>query len=106
MNMSRVVTLWPSIKYVSFLDDLFLSLVIPKVGVGGYGTIGLGPAGMTNGMRPVMGHNSIMNGRGGMASLARDQVMNHQQDLSSQLLSGLGGVNGFSNLQFDWKPSP
>ena len=76
------------------------------VGVGGYGTIGLGPAGMTNGMRPVMGHNSIMNGRGGMASLARDQVMNHQQDLSSQLLSGLGGVNGFSNLQFDWKPSP
>ena len=76
------------------------------VGVGGYGTMGLGPSGMTNGMRPVMGHNSIMNGRGGMASLARDQVMNQQQDLSSQLLSGLGGVNGFSNLQFDWKPSP
>ncbi|XP_020239561.1 transcriptional corepressor SEUSS [Cajanus cajan] len=74
--------------------------------VGGYGTMGLGPSGMTNGMRPVMGNNSIMNGRGGMASLARDQVMNHQQDLSSQLLSGLGAVNGFNNLQFDWKPSP
>ncbi|CAJ1971981.1 unnamed protein product [Sphenostylis stenocarpa] len=58
------------------------------VGVGGYGTMGLGPSSMTNGMRPVMGHNSIMNGRGGMASIARDQVMN--QDLSTQLLSGLG----------------
>ncbi|KAK8473133.1 hypothetical protein PHAVU_001G064200 [Phaseolus vulgaris] len=75
------------------------------VGVGGYGTMGLGPSGMSNGMRPVMGHNSIMNGRGGLASLARDQVMN-QQDLSTQLLSGLGAVNGFNNLQFDWKPSP
>lgn len=75
------------------------------VGVGGYGTMGLGPSGMSNGMRPVMGHNSIMNGRGGLASLAREQVMN-QQDLSTQLLSGLGAVNGFNNLQFDWKPSP
>ncbi|KAL2318367.1 hypothetical protein Fmac_032243 [Flemingia macrophylla] len=76
------------------------------VGVGGYGTMGLGPTGMTNGMRPVMGNKSIMNGRGGMASLTRDQVMNHQQDMSSQLLSGLGAVNGYNNLQFDWKPSP
>ncbi|QCD99752.1 hypothetical protein DEO72_LG7g1037 [Vigna unguiculata] len=75
------------------------------VGVGGYGTMGLGPSGMSNGMRPVMGHNSMMNGRGGLASLAREQVMN-QQDLSTQLLSGLGAVNGFNNLQFDWKPSP
>ncbi|KOM48580.1 hypothetical protein LR48_Vigan07g228400 [Vigna angularis] len=75
------------------------------VGVGGYGTMCLGPSGMSNGMRPVMGHNSIMNGRGGLASLAREQVMN-QQDLSTQLLSGLGAVNGFNNLQFDWKPSP
>ncbi|KAK7385067.1 hypothetical protein VNO78_30774 [Psophocarpus tetragonolobus] len=77
------------------------------VGVGGYGTMGLGPSSMTNGMRPVMGHNSIMNGRGGMASLARDQVMNHQQDLSSHILSGLGAVSGFNNhLPYDWKPSP
>lgn len=71
------------------------------VGVGGYGTMGLGPSGMPNGMRPAMGNNSVMNGRGGMASIAREQAMNHQQDLSSQLLSGLGAVNGFNNLQFD-----
>ncbi|KAJ1407557.1 LIM-domain binding protein/SEUSS [Sesbania bispinosa] len=44
------------------------------VGVGGYGTMGLGPSGMTNGMRPAMGNNSIMNGRGGMASIAREQA--------------------------------
>ncbi|XP_050892687.1 transcriptional corepressor SEUSS isoform X2 [Lathyrus oleraceus] len=70
-------------------------------GVGGYGTMGLGPSGLPNGMRPGMGNNSVMNGRGGMTSLTREQAMNHQQDLSSQLLSGLGAVNGFNNLQFD-----
>jgi hypothetical protein len=72
-----------------------------SVGVGGYGTMGLGPSGLPNGMRPGMGNNSVMNGRGGMTSMAREQAMNHQQDLSSQLLSGLGAVNGFNNLQFD-----
>lgn len=76
------------------------------VGVGNYGTMALGQSAMPNGMRAAVVNNSIMNGRGGMASLARDQAMNHQQDLSNQLLSGLGAVNGFNNLQFDWKPSP
>ncbi|KAF7816758.1 transcriptional corepressor SEUSS-like [Senna tora] len=75
------------------------------VGVGGYGTMGggLGQSAMVNGIRAAIGNNSIMNGRGGMASIARDQAMNHQQDLSNQLLNGL---NGYSSLQFDWKPSP
>ncbi|XP_061348136.1 transcriptional corepressor SEUSS-like [Gastrolobium bilobum] len=76
------------------------------VGVGSYGTMGLGQSTMPNGIRSAMVNNSVMNGRGGMASIARDQAMNHQQDLSNQLLSGLGAVNGFNNLQFDWKPSP
>lgn len=67
----------------------------------GYGTMGLGPSGLPNGMRSGMGNNSVMNGRGGMTSLTREQAMNHQQDLSSQLLSGLGAVKGFNNLQFD-----
>ncbi|MCI13007.1 transcriptional corepressor SEUSS-like, partial [Trifolium medium] len=53
---------------------------------------GLGPSGLPNGMRPGMGNNSVMNGRGGMASMAREQAMNHQQDLSSQLLSGMGNA--------------
>lgn len=78
-------------------------------GGGGYGSMGNGhgqPA-MVNGMRNAMGNNSIMNRRIGMASLALEQSMNgQQQDLGNQLLSGLGAVNGFSNLQFDWKPSP
>ncbi|KAI9097880.1 hypothetical protein K1719_025651 [Acacia pycnantha] len=78
------------------------------VGAGGYGAMGggLGQSAMVNGIRAAMGNNSIMNGRGGMASIARDQAMNHQQDLSNQLLSGLGAVNSFNNLQFDWKSSP
>ncbi|OIV97994.1 hypothetical protein TanjilG_14094 [Lupinus angustifolius] len=77
-----------------------------SAGINSYGTMNLGQNVMANGMRAAMGNNSVMNGRGGMAFIARDQAMNHQQDLSNQLLSGLGTVNGFNNLQFDWKPSP
>ncbi|CAI8598463.1 unnamed protein product [Vicia faba] len=70
-------------------------------GAGSYGMMGFGQSTMPNGMRAAMVNNSITNGRGGMASIARDQAMNHQQDLSNQLLSGLGAVNGYNNLQFD-----
>ncbi|XP_058786849.1 transcriptional corepressor SEUSS-like [Vicia villosa] len=70
-------------------------------GAGSYGTMGFGQSTMPNGMRAAMVNNSIMNGRGGMPSIARDQAMNHQQDLSNQLLSGLGAANGFNNHQFD-----
>lgn len=76
----------------------------PLGGMGG----GMGQASMVNGIRAAMGNNSVvMNGRVGMASLARDQSVNHQQqDLGNQMLSGLGAVNGFNSLQYDWKPSP
>ncbi|XP_022955879.1 transcriptional corepressor SEUSS-like isoform X1 [Cucurbita moschata] len=76
---------------------------------GGYGSMGsgLGQPAMVNGMRNAMGNNSIMNRRIGMASLALEQSMNgQQQDLGNHLLSGLGAVNGLSNLQYDWKPFP
>lgn len=76
----------------------------------GFGSMGsgLGQSAMVNGIRAAMGNNSMsMNGRVGMASMVREQSMNHQQqDLGNQLLSGLGAVNGFNNLQFDWKSSP
>ena len=78
------------------------------IGGGGFGTMGggLGQSAIVNGIRAAMGNN-VMNGRVGMTSMARDQGMNHQQqDLGNQLLSGLGAVNGFNNLQFDWRPSP
>ncbi|CAN1801769.1 Transcriptional corepressor SEUSS [Linum perenne] len=77
-------------------------------GIGGFGSMGgVGQSGMANGMRSAMGSNSLMNGRMAMASMVREQAMNNQQqDLGNQLLSGLGAVNGFNNLQFDWKPSP
>uniref|UniRef100_A0A803LHN0 Uncharacterized protein n=2 Tax=Chenopodium quinoa TaxID=63459 RepID=A0A803LHN0_CHEQI len=76
----------------------------PLGGMGG----GMGQASMVNGIRSAMGNNSVvMNGRVGMASMARDQSVNHQQqDLGNQMLSGLGAVNGFNSLQYDWKPSP
>ncbi|CAN1268409.1 Transcriptional corepressor SEUSS [Linum perenne] len=85
---------------------------------GAGGAVGVGAIGNdmknvnSNGNLPtsnnsVMGSNSLMNGRMAMASMVREQAMNNQQqDLGNQLLSGLGAVNGFNNLQFDWKPSP
>ncbi|XVF37087.1 hypothetical protein REPUB_Repub19eG0115200 [Reevesia pubescens] len=81
-------------------------------GIGGGGGVfvtvggGLGQSAIVSGIRTAMGNNSVMNGRVGMTPMARDQGMNYQQDLGNQLLSGLGAVNGFNNLQFDWKPSP
>lgn len=78
------------------------------MGGGGFGTMGngLGQSAMVNGIRAAMGNNSVINGRVSVPSMVRDQTMNHQQDLGNQLLSGLGAVNGFNNLPFDWKPSP
>ncbi|KGN47742.1 transcriptional corepressor SEUSS [Cucumis sativus] len=71
----------------------------------GYGSMGggggLSQTNMVNGMKSAMGNNSISNGRIGMASLAREQSINHQ-DLGDQLLNGLGAVNGFNNLPFDY----
>ncbi|KAK9757443.1 hypothetical protein RND81_01G163200 [Saponaria officinalis] len=68
---------------------------------------GMGQVSMGNGVRSAVGNNS-MNGRVGMASMTRDQSMNHHQqhDLGNQMMNGLGSVNGFNSLQFDWKPSP
>ncbi|XP_059280173.1 transcriptional corepressor SEUSS-like [Lycium ferocissimum] len=78
-----------------------------NIGMGpGYGNMGngLSQAAM---VRAALGNNSMsMNGRVGMP-MSREQSMNQQQqDLGNQLLSGLGAVNGFNNLQFDWKTSP
>lgn len=79
----------------------------PGIGGPGFTTMGgLGQSAMVNGIRAAMGNHSMINGRMGMPSMARDQSMNHQQELGNQLLSGLGAVNGFNNLQFEWKPSP
>ncbi|KAK6114987.1 hypothetical protein DH2020_007256 [Rehmannia glutinosa] len=63
---------------------------------------GLGQSAMVNGIRAALGNNNnsmSMNGRVGMA-MGREQSMS-QQDLGNQLLSGLGAVNGFNDLQFD-----
>ncbi|KAL0314400.1 UNVERIFIED_CONTAM: hypothetical protein Sangu_2284400 [Sesamum angustifolium] len=81
----------------------------PGIGGSGFGSIGngLGQTATVNGIRSALGNNSLsMNGRAGL-TMAREQSMNQQQqDLGNQLLSGLEAVNGFNNLQFDWKASP
>ncbi|KAH6789132.1 SEUSS transcriptional co-regulator [Perilla frutescens var. frutescens] len=82
----------------------------PGIGVSGFGSMGngFGQSAMVNGIRAALVNNSLsMNGRVAMA-MAREQGMNsQQQDMGNQLLTGgLGAVNGFNNLQFDWKASP
>ncbi|WOG92392.1 hypothetical protein DCAR_0311658 [Daucus carota subsp. sativus] len=71
------------------------------VGVSGFANMGNGL-----GSRAAMLLNSAsMNGRVGMTANRDQNVTNHQQqDMST--LNGLGAVNGFNGLQFDWKPSP
>nr|GMD91097.1 transcriptional corepressor SEUSS-like [Ipomoea batatas] len=82
-----------------------------NAGIGGVGFRnmgnGIGQGGMVSGIRSGLGNNPVsVNGRVGM-TMARDQSMNQQQqDLGNHLLNGLGSVNGFNNLQFDWKTSP
>uniref|UniRef100_A0A166G698 Transcriptional corepressor SEUSS n=1 Tax=Daucus carota subsp. sativus TaxID=79200 RepID=A0A166G698_DAUCS len=80
------------------------SLVANGTANGSSGVAGYGGMGSGLGVRAAMLHNSTMNGRVGM-TMNRDQNINHQQqDLS--VLNGLGAVNGFNGLQFDWKSSP
>lgn len=78
-----------------------------STGFAGAGGIGLSVAG--SGMRAAIANSAMtMNGRVGMNYLSQDPIaMNHQQqDIGNRLLDKLGAVNGFDNLQFDWKPSP
>ncbi|PIN14134.1 LIM domain binding protein LDB1/NLI/CLIM [Handroanthus impetiginosus] len=76
----------------------------PGISVSGFGSVGngLGQSTMVNGIRAALGNNSLsMNGRVGM-TVTREQGMNpQQQDMGNQLLTSLGAVNGFNNLQFD-----
>ncbi|KAF9599714.1 hypothetical protein IFM89_001660 [Coptis chinensis] len=80
------------------------------IGGMGFGNMGggIGPANTSGGIRGAMLTNSTsLNGRMGMPSMPQDVSMNHpQQDLGNRLLSGLGAVNGYNNLQFDWKSTP
>ncbi|KAG1369973.1 transcriptional corepressor SEUSS [Cocos nucifera] len=78
------------------------------MGFGGIG--GIGPSATASGIRAAIANNAMtMNGRIGMNHLSQDPTsMSHQQqqDMGNRFLGGLGAVNNFNNLQFDWKPSP
>ncbi|KAK8566132.1 hypothetical protein V6N13_021201 [Hibiscus sabdariffa] len=55
--------------------------------------------------RSAMGNNSMnFTGRVRMPLMMPQDAANHQQqELANRLLNGLGAVNGFDNLQYDWK---
>ncbi|XP_058097338.1 transcriptional corepressor SEUSS [Magnolia sinica] len=76
----------------------------------GFGNMGrIGSSATPSGIRAAMSNNSVMlNGRVGMPSMSQETTMNHQQqqDMGNRQLGGLGTVNTFNNLQFDWKSSP
>ncbi|PKU70913.1 transcriptional corepressor SEUSS [Dendrobium catenatum] len=79
-------------------------------GVGGIGfgvMGGIGPSVSSSGLKATMANNAL--NRVGMNHLTQDSsAISHQQqqDMESRLLGGLESVNSFSNMQFDWKPSP
>ncbi|PKI49714.1 hypothetical protein CRG98_029895 [Punica granatum] len=78
----------------------------PGLGPSSFSQMGAQPA-MVNGFRNSVGNgNPLMNGRVGMGSMVQGQSMNRQSDMNNQILNGLRAVNGFNNLQYDWKPSP
>lgn len=77
------------------------------IGGMGFGSMGgIGPSATQSGFRAAMANNTMsMNGRVGMNHISQDPTaMNHQQqqDMGNRLLGGLGRVNSFNNLQFDW----
>ncbi|CAH9101693.1 unnamed protein product [Cuscuta europaea] len=68
-------------------------------------TMGIGFRNSGSSQGGMVRNGSVNGGRVGMSSMG----VNHpqQQDFQgNQLLNGLGSVNGFNNLQFDWKTSP
>lgn len=80
------------------------------VGLGFRGMGGISPGAAASGIRAAMANNvTNMNGRVGLNQISQDPTLtshHQQQDMGSRLLSGLGAVNSFNNLHFDWKSSP
>ncbi|XP_022740418.1 transcriptional corepressor SEUSS-like isoform X2 [Durio zibethinus] len=76
------------------------------IGGGGFGNLsgGMGLSPNPTAMRSVMGNNSMnFTARGSMPLISQDAVNHQQRELAIRILNGLGAVNGFNNLQFDWK---
>lgn len=83
----------------------------PGVGGVGFGIMGgIGPSVTPSGMKATMTNNALaVNHRVGMNHMSQDSsAISHQQqqDMENRLLGGIGSVNSFNNMQFDWKPSP
>nr|GEW65072.1 hypothetical protein [Tanacetum cinerariifolium] len=66
------------------------------------GFVGNGQSGMVNGIRAAVGYNNSFGMNGRVTSHQQQQ----QQDMGNQLFNGIGAVNGFNNIPFDWKSSP
>lgn len=76
----------------------------PGISSPGFGNISNGHGQSTTANGVCANITSSMNGRVGL-TMSRNQGLS-QQDLGNQCLNGLETINGFNDLQFDWKSSP
>lgn len=77
---------------------------VPGEGFGNFGA-GVGLSTAATGIRVAVANNSgTLTGRVGLPLMPSDNSVNlQQQELANRLLNGLGAVNGFNDLQFNWK---
>lgn len=100
-----------SLKGANYLvsNGISSGMGVNNVGFGSVGGINPISAATVSGMRPTASDSSLpaLNGRISMPSLSQQvPSLNPPQDMGNRMLNGLGSVNNFNNLQFDWKPSP
>ncbi|KAF5751796.1 SEUSS transcriptional co-regulator isoform 1 [Tripterygium wilfordii] len=74
---------------------------------GGFGNLGVqnGPSTTNGRIGAAMGSNlATLAGRVGMPSMHQEaSINNQQQELANRFLNGIGAMNSFNNLQYDWK---
>lgn len=109
-EMKGVNGITPTLNRVNCLTGNGIANSSTMGGLGFRGMGGISPRATASGIRAAMANNAMnMNGRVGMNHMSQDPtLMSHQQqqDMGNRLLSGLGAVNSFDNLHFDWKTSP
>lgn len=110
-DMKRINSVTTSLNGGSYLvGNGITNSLTGNSGVGFSVMGGIGPSVTPSGLKATMSNNAFtINNRVGMNHISQDSsAISHQQqqDMENRLLSGLGSVNSFNNMQFDWKPSP
>jgi hypothetical protein len=106
--MNNVIGLNRSLTSTNFLvgnGGVNNNAGVPGEGFGNFG-VGVGLSTAATGIRVSMGNNSgTLTGRVGVPLMPSDNSLNllQQQELANRLHTGVGAVNGFNDLQFNWK---